>query len=200
MQDAHLWWRRLSIGSACIYTLTANSSSYWEERDKSHTADLKPATDAVMLLRCLLLIVKLLSIVTDETAMSQFSAADMMLANQVIDTVWELTEKPLSHMRWRFDNVSSTKLADSGYGTAEDSPNTLQCCQLAAGIVHLVTAMVRFSLKRHDSVRDHCIVLKHLLRPEWGPPAAAARAELLESGLHKQAVPACHRCRCCSLP
>ena len=152
---------------------------HWKQHDKKYSSNFPPTTDAVRMLRSILLILKLVSIV-----LSQEGPALKGDPKLVVATLWQVMEKPLKHISICFDNAEALRLAGSGYEMAEGHANAQHSCQLATAILRLMLPLLRISLKeRVTDIKQQCAVLKCLLLPQWGLPAAAAKAEFLKSGV-----------------
>lgn len=143
-------------------------------------------TDAVINLRSILLILKLVSIAVSQEYKVKLNTA-------VCNTLWQVLQKPLNHVNCCFDTVPAADHAARGYATAKDHPNTQQSCQLVAAIICLMMPLIRANLRQNiDHITEYCTVLKCLLLPQWGLPADAAKAEFLKSGANLSDLSRCH--------
>ena len=171
--------RTTHISSIEYHSWIAEGVSHWKQQDKAYSSNFAPVTDAVINLRSILLILKLIS-----TALSKVDHAGEGYANLIVATLWKVMEKVLTHISLYFDTAPSTRLAARGYNTAKGHANTQQSCQLAAAVVRLMLPLIRSNLKhRGDRVVDYFDVLRCLLQPQWGLPAATAQAQLVKSGM-----------------
>ena len=174
-QDAKLL-DQVQIGTVDFNRWIAEGACHWEQQDDNYSPQVAPVTDAVINLRSILLILKLISIALSEGRATGVSMTPIRI-------LWQMQQKPLNHVTCCFDKVPSTGLAARGYGTARDQDNTQQACLLAAAIVRLMLPLIRTNLKMtSDHITEQCLLLRCLLLPQWGLPAAAAKDELLKSG------------------
>ena len=180
--------RTIHISSIEYHSWIAEGVSHWKQQDKAYSSNFAPVTDAVINLQSILLILKLIS-----TALSKVDHAGEGYANLIVATLWKVMAKVLTHISRYFDTAPSTKLAARGYSTAKGHANTQQSCHLAAAIVRLMLPLIRSNLKhRGDRVVDYFDVLRCLLQPQWGLPAATAQAELVKSGMLSSIVAVWH--------
>lgn len=92
-------------------------------------------------------------------------------------------QKPVNQVNWCFRNLPASRLSEKGFSTANDQANTQQACQLASAIIRLVLPLIRSNLKgKLGTMTVLFDVLQCLLQPQWGLPAATAKAEFLKSG------------------
>ena len=160
-----------------VELLTHPPDFHWKQQDKEHSPNSASATDAVMVLRSILLILKLVSI-------CQSQEGPAIEGGLVSAILWQVMETLLKHTTTCFDDLPATTLAAAGYGTAKGHANSQQSCQLAAAIIRLVLPLIRMSLKqRVADIKEHFAILKCLLLPQWGLPAVTAKAELFKSGI-----------------
>lgn len=185
-QNKVLWWCMVNTGTTPFDALIDESNSHWRQQDRNYIPAFQHASDAVMVLRSILFIVKLISIATAQEGMTADTDPDL-----VIFVLWQMLEKPLTHISYWCETASDAMRLQYGFGTPPADANTGQACQLSAAIVRLILPLIRSSLADYvEDIKEYCAVLKRVLLPQWGQSAETAKSVLLKSGQSRECCPA----------